>query len=350
MRVMPLICCADFETALDAFESRERFGDRLSGNSGGGSECCGSRGVEGVVLAGELHFKIGPRNAGALNCPVHAAGFVAEIANAPVGGVRKPVALDGTEGAAHTFSDVGAAVVGDDEAAARDEIDEALESNLDGFEIGIDVGVVELNVRENERCGKVMEEFRAFVEEGCIVLVALEDEVAGGAELKACAEVLRDAADEERRLKQWILARGHLVDPREHAGGGGLAVRSGDDKRFATGKEFFAQQCGHGCERNTLVEDALNFGIAARERVADDDEVGNRIEIRFAVWLADGNAERAKQIAHGRIGGLVGACDAVALELQQAGERGHGCAADTDEVNVARRCGHLFTAGSRISS
>jgi hypothetical protein len=66
---------------------------------------------------------------------------------------------------AHTFGHVGAAVVGDDEAAARDEIDQTLESNLDGFEIGVDVGVIELYVSEDERCGKVVEELRALVEE-----------------------------------------------------------------------------------------------------------------------------------------------------------------------------------------
>ncbi len=37
---------------------------------------------------------------------------------------------------------------------------------------------------------------------------------------------------------------------------------------------------------------------------------GTGVEIRFGVRLEDGNAERAQQIAHGRIGGLVGAGDA----------------------------------------
>src|SRR5208283_5181679 len=57
--------------------------------------------------------------------------------------------------------------------------------------------------------------------------------------------------------------------------------------------------------------------------------------------------ERAEQIAHGRIGGLVGAGDAMALELQQAGQGGHGGAANAAQVDVAGRSGHLATAGSR---
>ena len=284
----------------------------------------------------------------AQNFPAHAAGFVAEIADAPVGRIGESVALDAAEGAAHAFGHVWAAVVGDDEAAARNEIDEALEGGFDGFEVGVDVGVVELDVGEDERVGKVVEKLGALVEEGGVVLVAFEDEVARGTELKARAEIFRDAADEERRLKRGICARGDLVDPGQHAGGGGFAVGSGDDERFAAFEKFLAQQRGHGGEGNALVEDAFDFRIAAGERIADDDEIGSGIEIRFGVGLEDGNAERAKQIAHGRIGGLVGAGDAMALELKQAGERGHGRAADADEVDVARRRRHFVTAGSRM--
>ena len=169
---------------------------------------------------------------------------------------------------------VFAAVVGDDEAAARDEIDEALEGGLDGFEIGVDVGVVELDVGEDERVGKVVEELRTLVEEGGVVLVAFDDEGARGAQLEAGAEVFCDAADEERRLERGILARGDLVNPRQHAGGGGFAVGSGDDERLAADEKLFAQQRGHRGEGNALVEDALDFRVAARERVADDDEIG----------------------------------------------------------------------------
>ena len=74
---------------------------------GCGSEGGGGGGVEGVVLAGEVHFEFRPWRAGAENFPVHAAGLIAEIADPPVGGVSKSVALDAAEGAAHTLGDVG---------------------------------------------------------------------------------------------------------------------------------------------------------------------------------------------------------------------------------------------------
>ena len=206
--------------------------------------------------------------------------------------------------------------------------------------------MIELHVSEDQRIGKVVQELRTLVEEGRVVLVALDDERARGAQLKAGAEVLRHAADQERRLERRIFARGNLVNPRQHAGGGGFAVRAGDDERLAAGEELLAQQRGHRSEGNALVEHAFHFGIAARERIADDDEVGRGIEIRFGVGLQDRNAERAKQVAHGRIGRLVGAGDAMALQLQQAGQRGHGRAADAAQMNVSGRWSHCVTAGS----
>ncbi len=216
-----------------------------------------------------------------------------------VGG--ESVALDAAERAGYAFGDVGAAVVGDDEAAARNEIDEALESDLDGFEIGVDVGVIELDVGEDERVGKVVEELWALVEEGGVVFVAFDDEGARGAELKAGAEVLRYATDEEGRLERRIFARRDLINPREHAGGGGLAVGAGDDERFAAGEKFFAQQRGHGGEGNALVEDAFDFGIAARERVADDDEVGrgDRDWIRRRARESGMPSERSRSLMGG---------------------------------------------------
>ena len=83
------------------------------------------------------------------------------------------------------------------QTAARDKIDEALECSLHCFEIGVDIGVIELNVREDQRVRKVVQKLRALVEEGGVVFVAFNDEGARGTQLKAGAEVLRNAADEE---------------------------------------------------------------------------------------------------------------------------------------------------------
>jgi hypothetical protein len=194
--------------------------------------------------------------------------------------------------------------------------------------------VVKLDVREDERVGKVVHELRALVEEGGVVLVAFDDEGASVAEAETGSEVLCDASDEKRRREAGLAARGDFVDPGQHAGGGGLAVGSGDDQRFVTANEFVVDQARQRGEGDVLVEHKLDFRIAARDGVADNDEVRRRLQIGFRKWLGDGDAELAQKIGHGRIRGLVRAGDAVTLELQQPGERGHCGAADSDEVDV----------------
>ena len=94
-----------------------------------------------------------------------------------------------------TFSDIGAPIVGDDEAAARDEIDQTFEGDFDGFKIGVDVGMIELNVGEDQHVGKVVQELWAFIEERGVVLVAFDDEGARGPEMKTGAEVFRYTSD-----------------------------------------------------------------------------------------------------------------------------------------------------------
>ena len=75
-----------------------------------------------------------------------------------------------------------------------------------------------------------MEKLGALVEEGRVVFVAFDDKGASGAELKAGGKILCHATDEKRRFECRIFAGGYLVDPRQHAGGGGLAVRAGYDE------------------------------------------------------------------------------------------------------------------------
>ena len=237
----------------------------------------------------------------------------------------------------HALGHVLAAIERHNQAAARDQVYESLEGCLHGVEVGVDVGVVKLDVGQNQRIGKVMEKFRPLVEEGGIVFVALHDEGARGPQLKAGSKVLRHAADQKRRLQCRRLSRGHLVYPCQHAGGGGFAVRAGNHQRLAADEKLFAQQRGHRGEGNALVEYPLHFRIAARERIADDDQIRLRIEIGFSVRLQHRNPKPAQQIAHGRIGCLVGAGNAVPLQLQQPGQRRHGRAANSAQMNVPGR-------------
>ena len=228
----------------------------------------------------------------------------------PVGVGGEAVALYVAEGAGAAVGDVGVAVVGDEAAAFGDEVDHALEGGLDGFEVGVDVGVIELYVGEDGGVGKVVEELGAFVEEGGVVLVAFEEEGAGGGvDVEAGAEVFGYATDEEGGGEGGVGAAGYFVDPGEHAGGGGFAVGAGDDEALAVGEELVVDEGGHGGEGDArvggAVEDELEFGVAAGDGVAYDDEVGGGLEVGGAVGFEDGDALGAELVGHGRVGGGV---------------------------------------------
>ena len=62
-------------------------------------------------------------------------------------------------------------------AFGGDDVEQAAEARLDLVEVAVDVGVVELDVVHDHEFGEVVDEFRAFVEEGGVVFVAFDNEI-----------------------------------------------------------------------------------------------------------------------------------------------------------------------------
>ena len=84
MMVMPRDHVAHFQAALDALESCQRRADRVFADALSGGECrCGCC-VQRVVLAGQLHFKLGPKRAVVPDFPLRRAVDVAQVADPPV--------------------------------------------------------------------------------------------------------------------------------------------------------------------------------------------------------------------------------------------------------------------------
>ena len=81
---------------------------------------------------------------------------MAQIADLPGCIVAESVALHAAQSMGYALGDILASVVGHDEAAAGNKIDEALECCLDGIEVGVDVGVVEFDMGEDEGVGEVV--------------------------------------------------------------------------------------------------------------------------------------------------------------------------------------------------
>jgi hypothetical protein len=109
-----------------------------------------------------------------------------------------------------------------DQPAARHGAHQMMELALDHGQIIEDVGVIELQVVDDQGARAVVDELGALVEEGRVVLVRLDDEAVALAEPRGHAEVLRHAADQEARRQPGVLQH-----PGQHAGGRGLAVGAG---------------------------------------------------------------------------------------------------------------------------
>ena len=98
------------------------------------------------------------------------------------------------------ISDGRAAVRSDcQETSLGDQAHKAPELKLDRVKVRIDVRVVELDISDNGKIGKVVEEFGAFVEKGGVVLVPFDNAVRSPFQPVAGFEILGNSADQKIR-------------------------------------------------------------------------------------------------------------------------------------------------------
>ncbi len=145
---------------------------------------------------------------------------------------------------------------------------------LDGSKISEDVRMIELKVIQDRRARAVMDELGALVAEGGVVLVGLDDEERRIVEPRRNAETLRHAADQEARIQA-----GLFQYPGQQRRRRRLAVGAGNAQHPATAQDVFGQPLRTGHVGQVAVEDLLEQRIAARNGVADHEQVGVRAPI-----------------------------------------------------------------------
>ena len=127
-----------------------------------------------------------------------------------------------------------------DHVARRDLLHAVAERFDDRVEVRVDVGVIELDVVQQERVRVVVQKLRTFVEERRVVFVAFDDELRPVAELEVLIEIERDPADDHARI-----ASGRFQQPRHQRRRRGLAVRPGHDDRMLPFDEELMDRLGH---------------------------------------------------------------------------------------------------------
>ena len=122
--------------------------------------------------------------------------------------------------------------------------------------------------------GQVVDELRALVEKRGVVFVALDHEMLRVVQARALAEILRDAADHVGGIEP-----GALQDPGEQRGRRRFSVRAGDDEVVFSAQEELLQRLRQREVVELAIEHRLDLRVAARDGVADDDEVRVRREV-----------------------------------------------------------------------
>ncbi len=225
--------------------------------------------------------------------------------------------------------------VGGDQSVGGNEPQQQLKRLLEVVQRTEDVGVVELQIVENELLRLVVEELGTFVEEGGVVLVAFGDEAVALAFVATRPQILGNASDQKTRIASCFTEH-----PCEQSRRRGLAVSACNDKGGVALNEMFLEQCCHRDIAQPLCKRGLHFRVAPRKRIADHHKIRSRIKIHRRVTLVHRESVFSEQSAHRRIDVRVRAGDTVSAFLQQHGQRSHRCSADAREMKVGwvQRC------------
>ena len=226
--------------------------------------------------------------------------------------------------------DVRVVARGDDQPLPRHGAKQLVELRLDGLHVLEDVGMVVLDVVDDEGARAVVDELSAAVEVGGVVFVGLDHEERRLSQLGGAVEVLRRTADQVAGFES-----GAFQYPSQHAGGGGLAVGARHGQHPTVPQHVGAQPLRAGCVAQAAVENVLHGGFAPRQPgVAHDHKVGSWLQLGCTEALVDPDAVGGQQVAHGRVDApLVRAADLMALLLGEQRQAAHQGAADAEKVD-----------------
>ncbi len=110
-------------------------------------------------------------------------------------------------------------------------------------------------------------------------------------------------------------------------------MRASDDERAFAADEKFPEQLRQRAVTQPVVEHELGLGIAARNGVADDDEVGIVRQVALVVTVHHGDFFGGEERRHWLINILIRAGDGKTLVVHRGGGGRHRGAADAGEMD-----------------
>ena len=149
-----------------------------------------------------------------------------------------------------------------------------------------------------------MQKFRALIEECRVVLVAFQNEMLACSETENCCRNFPRCRRSEMKAADPALSKIHASIDVVVV----LPCVPATTRTSLPTQKFVVQDLRQRAERNALVENALQFDIAARNCIAHDHQIGPRIQILLGKRLRHRNSQRSRKVD---IGGYAAASDPV---------------------------------------
>src|ERR1700679_1488949 len=139
----------NLEPALDALEARQRLKDGVGRHALARSKRGSAGGIQRIVLAGHGQAEFAKSSIPARECPAGERSFVTQTGDPPIRIRSEAVTLNRTKRLSYAFADIFTTVKSNDAPTPWNKVHKTPEGSLHRGKVGIDIGVIELNVRED---------------------------------------------------------------------------------------------------------------------------------------------------------------------------------------------------------
>ena len=214
-------------------------------------------------------------------------------------------------------------------ARAGHDAHEMMKLPFDRLQIRVNIGVVELDIINDRDLRGVVDHLGALVEEGGVVFVRLDDEGPTVGEPGRTTEIQRHATDQKPRPEP-----GAIENERQHAAGGGLAMRAGHRDHRAAAQHIVRQPGGPRLIRKSGIEHVFDRGVAAPDDIPHHHTIRGRPQMARLVTVANFDPHGFELFAHGRIDVQVRAGNGMAGGPGQSGDAAHEGSTDAQNMNV----------------
>lgn len=216
-----------------------------------------------------------------------------------------------------------------DSARTRNRPYEMVKLAFDSCKIVEYVCVIEFQIVQYCRSGRVVQKLGSLVEESGVVFVRLDHEMTGLGQPRGKLEVCGSSTDQKPRI-----LRAPFEDPCEHCRSCRFSMGSSNSEHPLTCQHMIMEPLRAGDETIASVENRLHQRVAARHDVADYPEIRLEAELIGTIAIDQIDADGPELVAHRRIDIGIATGHAMARLARDDGHAAHEGAANPEQVKV----------------